>query len=377
MHSNSNSKAKFYQRTLAIFLTTLSLAAAAEIRIGQVAAFTGPVAAGVTEITKGAQLYFDGVNAQGGVNGQPIKLISVDDQFNPKLSAQKALELIEQQKVHALFLTRGTPHTQAIKPLLEKHQIPLIGPSTGAMVLHEPVDPWIFNVRATYQREAAKAIEHLVTIGITRIALLVTDDSFGEDALKGAARALKEAAMEPVLVTKVPREKADFKLIGKDLAAATPQAFLVIASARNTVSAIRSARDHGSTAQAVTLSNNASSGFIEELGELGRGTIVSQVFPNERSVAVPFVKNAMKQASQLGIKELSPAMLEGYAAAMVLTEGIRRAGNDVTPVKLRNALEGIRDLNLGGLEVSYSASDHTGLDFVDLSIIDATGRFRR
>lgn len=374
---NSNNGAKLFRTAIAAILTAFTLSAAAEIRVGQVAAFTGPVAAGVKEITKGAQLHFDGINARGGINGKKIRLISVDDQFNPKLSSQKALELIEQQKVHVLFLSRGTPHTQAIKPLLDKHRIPLIGPSTGAMVLHEPVDPWIFNVRATYQREAAKAIEHLITIGITRIALLVTDDSFGEDALQGATRALMAAKVEPVMVTKVPRENADFKLIGKDLAAATPQAFLVIASARNTVSAIKSARDHGSRAQAVTLSNNASSGFIEELGDLGRGTIVTQVFPNERSVAVPFVKSALKQASEMGINELSPAMLEGYAAAVVLTEGIRLCGNDVTPVKLRNALESIRNLDLGGLEVSYSDSDHTGLDFVDLSIIDATGRFRR
>lgn len=375
MHSIK--EAAFFRRTLAVVLTAASLSATAEIRIGQVAAFTGPVAAGVKEITKGAQLYFDGINAEGGIHGQPIRLISVDDRFDPRRSHEGALQLIEQQKVHALFLTRGTPHTQAIKPLLGKHQIPLIGPSTGAMALHEPVDPWIFNVRATYQREAAKAIEHLITIGITRIGLLVTDDSFGEDALQGATRALQKARLEPVLVMKLPREKADFKVIGKTLADATPQAFLVIASARNTVAAIGSAREHGSRAQAVTLSNNASSGFIEELGDLGRGTIVTQVFPNERSVAFPFVKNAMKRARELGVDALSPAMLEGYAAAMVLTEGIRLAGKDLTPVTLRNALENMRHLNLGGLEVSYSANDHTGLDFVDLSIIDATGRFRR
>lgn len=375
MHSNNG--ARFFRRIIATLLSALSLSAAAEIRVGQVAAFTGPVAAGVTEITKGAQLHFDGINARGGVNGKKIRLVSVDDQFNPKLSSQKALELIQQGKVHALFLTRGTPHTQAIKPLLNEHKIPLIGPSTGAMVLHEPVDPWIFNVRATYQREAARAIQHMITIGISRIALLVTDDSFGEDALKGAARAMQEAGVEPVLVTKFPREKADFKVIGRNLAASAPQAFLVIASARNTVSAIRSARDHGSRAQAVTLSNNASSGFIEELGELGRGTIVTQVFPNERSVAVPFVKRAIKEAHEQGIGALSPAMLEGYAAALVLTEGIRLCGNEVTPVRLRNALESIRGLDLGGLEISYGANDHTGLDFVDLSIIDAAGRFRR
>lgn len=375
MH-NSNG-AKLFRTTIAVFLTALSLSAAAEIRIGQVAAFTGPVAAGVKEITKGAQLHFDGVNANGGVNGRKIRLISVDDQFDPKLSNKGALELIEQHKVHALFLTRGTPHTQAIKPLLEKHQVPLIGPSTGAMVLHEPVSPWIFNVRATYQKEAAKAIEHLLTIGITRIGLLVTDDSFGEDALKGATRALQQARAEPVIVVKFPREKADFTAIGKALVASKPQAFLVIASARNTIAAIKSARGLKSSAQAVTLSNNASSGFIEELDELGRGTVVTQVFPNERSVASLFVRNALKLAKELGTEELSPAMLEGYAAAMVLTEGIKLAGNNVTPIRLRNALESISSFDLGGLEVSYSASDHTGLDFVDLSIIDAGGRFRR
>ncbi|MGE0349942.1 ABC transporter substrate-binding protein [Hydrogenophaga sp.] len=375
MHSIKG--APFFRIALAVALAAVSLSVGAEIRIGQVAAFSGPVAAGVKEITKGAQLYFDSVNAEGGINGQPIKLISVDDRFDPQRSHEGALELIEKQRVHALFLTRGTPHAQAIKPLLRKHQTPLIAPSTGAMVLHEPVDPWIFNVRATYQREAAKAIEHLVTIGITRIALLVTDDSFGEDALQGASRALQKARLEPVLVMKFPREKADFKRVGKTLADATPQAFLVIASARNTVAAIGSAREHGSRAQAVTLSNNASSGFIQELGDLGRGTIVTQVFPNERSVAFPFVKNALKRARELGVDELSPAMLEGYAAAMVLTEGIRLVGKDLTPVALRNALENMRNFNLGGLEVTYGANDHTGLDFVDLSIIDASGRFRR
>lgn len=367
----------FFRQALFMLLAGISVATAAEIRIGQVAAFTGPVAAGVQEITQGARLYFDHVNASGGIHGEQIRLISVDDRFDPQRSRQGALELIEEHEVLALFLTRGTPHTQAIQPLLGKHQVPLIAPSTGALVLHEPVDPWTFNVRATYQREAAKAIDHLFTTGITRIAIVATDDSFGEDALQGASRALQRARLEPALVLKIPRDKADFTAVGQAVASASPQAFLVFASARNTVATIQAARQHGSRAQAVTLSNNASSGFIDELGDLGRGTIVTQVFPNERSIAFPFVKRALQVARDQGVGGLSPAMLEGYAAAMVLTEGIRRAGKNPSRVQLRNALEGIRDFDLGGFSISYGTNDHTGLDFVDLSIIDAAGRFRR
>jgi len=69
--------------------------------------------------------------------------------------------------------------------------------------------------------------------------------------------------------------------------------------------------------------------------------------------------------------------MEGYAAAKVLVEGLRRAGPNPTPVALRNALESIRDFDMGGLKLSYSPSSHTGLDFADLSIVDANGRFRR
>lgn len=143
----------------------------AQIRIGQPSGFTGSVAAGVKENTEGAKLYLEAVNARGGVNGQKIELLSVDDAFDPKKTVEVARELIVQQKVMALFLNRGTPHAQALLPLLAEHQVPLVAPSTGAMAPHQPVNPWVFNVRATYQREAAKAIEHLASIGITRIAV--------------------------------------------------------------------------------------------------------------------------------------------------------------------------------------------------------------
>jgi branched-chain amino acid transport system substrate-binding protein len=355
----------------------LSQPAWAQLRIGQPSGFTGSVAAGVKENTEGAKLYLDAVNARGGVNGQKIELISVDDKFDPKLTVEVARELITKRGVLALFLNRGTPHAQALLPLLAEYKVPLVGPSTGAMALHQPVNPWVFNVRATYQREAAKAIEHLASIGVTRIAVLQTDDSFGADSAAGALKGFEKAGQKPLLLEKFPRDKPDFKALAQQVNQQQAQAVMVIGSAGNTAEAVKAIRAAGSRAQVVTLSNNASEGFIKLLGEHARGVIVTQVFPNERSLSSPLIKEASDLARAKGLPGVSPAMMEGYAAAKVLVEGLKRAGPDPTPAALRDALEGIRNFNLGGLTISYSPTSHTGLDFADLSIVDAGGRFRR
>lgn len=363
-------------------LTTLILSCAvvpawSQLRIGQPSGFTGSVAAGVKENTEGAQLYFDAVNAKGGVNGQKIELISVDDRFDPKVTVEVARDLIVQKKVLALFLNRGTPHAQALMPLLAEYKVPLVAPSTGAMVLHAPVHPWVFNVRATYQREAIRAIEHLAAIGMTRLAVLETDDSFGADAAAGAAKGFAEVKLSPVFQAKFPRENPVFTDLAGQVKASGAQAVLIFGSAGNTANAVKALRASGSRAQVVTLSNNASDGFIKLLGEHGRGVIVTQVFPYERSVASPLIKEAMDLAKARGLDTVSPAMMEGFAAAKVMVEGLRRAGGSPTPEKLRDALESIRNYDMGGLKVSYGPDNHTGLDFADLSIVDASGRFRR
>jgi ABC-type branched-subunit amino acid transport system substrate-binding protein len=142
-------------------------------------------------------------------------------------------------------------------------------------------------------------------------------------------------------------------------------------------SGVKALRAAGSSAQVVTLSNNASEGFIKLLGDSARGVVVTQVFPNERSVTYRLIKEAQELARAKGLPGVSPAMMEGFAAAKVLVEGLRRAGPKPTPTALRDALEGMHKFDLGGLEVSYSANDHSGLDFADLSIIGSDGKFMR
>jgi branched-chain amino acid transport system substrate-binding protein len=357
-------------------LTLLGAAtpSAAQIRIGQSAGFSGAVAASVKEATDGAKLYFDAVNARGGINGQKIELISLDDKFDPKLTVENAKKLIDQGVV-ALFLNRGTPHTQAIMPLLTEAKVPLVGPSTGAMVLHQPVHPWIFNVRATYQREAERVIKHLNLVGVERVAIVQVDDSFGADAVVGALRGFAEVSRKPTVHLKYDRSKPDFGPIMPKVIATDPQSVLFIGSGTAVIDGMKALRAAGSRAQLVTLSNNASGGFVKGLGEYARGTIVSQVLPYERSLSTPIVKEALELSK--GKMEVSPAMLEGFAAAKVLVEGLRRAGKDPSRASLQKALETFKRVDIGGLELSYSPTDHTGLDYADLSIIGADGKFKR
>ena len=243
-------------RALGVLAIAVSAAhAQSQILIGQSAGFTGAVAAGVKETTDGARLWIDSVNARGGVNGQKIELISLDDKFDPKIAAENARQLIEGRNVSAMFLTRGTPHTEAMLPMLDKHGVALVAPSTGAMVLHQPVRRNVFNVRATYQREAEKAITHLASMGITRIAVVLADDSFGADGLAGAQKGLAAAKLT-ALVEKFDRSKPDFSAIAPKITEGNIQAVMMIASGAAVVEGVKAFRTAGSKAQIVTLSNN-------------------------------------------------------------------------------------------------------------------------
>lgn len=358
------------------FFALSSLGAAAQILIGQTAGMTGSVAASVNETIVGAQLVIDAVNAQGGINGEKIEVLRMDDAFDVKRAGENARVLIEDKKVVALFMSRGTPHSQAIIPWLDRYDVALIGPSTGAMVLHKPLQKHVFNVRSTYQREAEKAVQHLLTIGVTRIAVVYVTDSFGTDALEGAMTGFKKAKAAPAVSVPADREKPDYAAIVPRIAGANAQAVVWIGSGLAVVDGIKALRAAGSTAQVVTLSNNASSGFIKQLGAASSGVIVTQVFPNERSIGQPMVKEALTLARAKGQSEVSPAALEGFASAKVLVEALRRAGPKPTRAKIVAALETMRNFDLGGLEVSYSPADHSGIDFAELSII-SEGKFKR
>ena len=346
------------------------------LRIGMVAGFSGPVAGIVQESAEGARLYFDAVNAQGGVKGQNIELITQDDKYQPALAAAAARSLAS-QGVLGLMLSRGTDPTEALLPVLKENRMPLIAPATGAASLREPVQPWVYHLRASYEREAERAVKHLAGIGVKRITIVQVSDPFGNDAGKGAIKGLDDMKLRALSHLRYDRNKPDLAPTMQAIAKAGIEAVVLIGPAYAVVEGVNALRAAGSTAHVATLSNNASSEFVKQLGENARGIVVTQLFPYERSTANPLVREALGLAKSAGRGELTPAQLEGFAAAKLVVETLKRSsGKDVSRESFAKALDGAR-VDLGGLQVHYSEKDHNGLEFTDVSIVGPDGKFWR
>lgn len=346
------------------------------ILIGQTVGVTGTVAAPVKEMNEGANAYFSTVNQQGGIYGRKIQLLTLDDKFDPKLTLSNAETLITKERVFALFQGRGTPHTKGIMPMLAAHNIPLVAPSTGATVLHEPVHRYVFNIRAKYHSEIEKVVEHLSTTGIKRIGLLHVDDAFGDDALDGFTRAMTTHKISPAAVIKFDRVKPNYEVTAKEVINAAPAAIIIASSTTNTVNVIKAIRANGGLMQILTLSNNSSEAFIKDLGDAGLGVIITQITPAPHLISTPLGQEFQIAAKAFGATISYPA-IEGFMNAKVLVDALRRAGKNPTRDKFIVALESMKRVDFGGLMVTYSAQDHTGSEFVELTMIAKNGRLVR
>lgn len=343
------------------------------ILIGQTVGVTGTVAGPVKETNEGAQAYFKAVNKAGGVFGRKIELRTLDDKFDPGEAFKNAKTLIEKDGVFAMFQGRGTPHVQGLVPLLEQHGVPLIAPSTGSTVFHQPVNRWVFNVRAKYHDEIAKAVAYLKSTGIQNIGLLHVDDAFGKDALAGYEKAINRNGLKTGTIVKFDRVKPNYDATAEEVNKSAPQALIIASSAKNTVEAIKAIRAKGGAMQLLTLSNNSSEAFVKDLGKTGSGVLVTQVTPSPAVLSTALGKE-FKAAAQASGATLSYAAMEGFLNAKVLVEGLKRAGKTPTREGLVKALESMQNVDIG-VPISYSAADHTGSEFVDLTMISRDGRF--
>ncbi|HYC41388.1 MAG TPA: ABC transporter substrate-binding protein [Noviherbaspirillum sp.] len=367
----------------ALLLTGAAFSASAEegvtdttILIGQTVGVTGTVAGPVKEMNEGAMAYISLVNRQGGVHGRQIVMKIMDDKFDPALTLANAETLIKKERVFGLFQGRGTPHTQGILPLLEQYNVPLLAPSTGASVFHSPVNRLLFNIRAKYQDEITKAVEHFTTIGIQRISLLHVDDAFGKDGLEGFQKAMEARKLKPVAITSFSRVNPDYKATAAEVIKADPTALIIVSSAKNTAEVIKAIRAQGSQMQIMTMSNNSSQAFVDDLGPASAGVIVTQITPAPHLLSTPLGQEFARVQKE-SKATVSYAAMEGFVNAKVLVEALRRTGPNLTRAGFMKALESMQRVDFGGLMVTYGPNDHTGSEFVELTMIGKNGRFVR
>ena len=345
------------------------------ILIGQSAALSGPAQELGKEMKAGAEAYFNYVNKKGGIYGRQIKLISLDDGYEPDRAAANTKKLIEEHHVLALFGYVGTPTSNAALPIFTEAKVPFIGPFTGAQSLREPFNRNIFHVRASYFDETEAIIDHLVRQGISRIGVFYQNDAYGKAGLAGVERALKARNLNIVASATVERNSVDVAKAVETLAPSKTAVIVMISAYKSCASFIKAMKKAGATQQYWNVSFVGSKALAAELGDEGRGVQISQVVPFPWSETVPVV--AEYQARIGGPESYSFTSLEGYLAAKVLVEGLRRAGKNPTREGLIDKLSAIGKLDLGGFIVSYSGKDHSGSKYVDLTIISKNKTFKR
>lgn len=345
------------------------------ILIGQTVGLTGAVAAPVREMNEGNKAYLDQINKQGGVYGRKIEIRTLDDKFSPALTLANAETLIKKDLVFALFQGRGTVHTQKILPLLEANHVPLLAPGSGASMFHQPVHPLLFNVRAKYQDEVRKAVEHFATLGMT-ISILIVDDAAGLDGLEGFKKAMGARKLTPVSISKFARVNPDVQAAAAEVIKHQPGALIIVGSSKDTIAVIKAIRAQGGNMQIMTMSNNSSDAFVKSLGPAGTGVIVSQITPAP-DLMTTRLGQEFKLAAKASGATISYTAMEGYINAKVLVEGLRRAGRNLTRDGFIHALESMQHVDLGGILITYSDEDHSGSEFVELTMIGKNGRFIR
>ena len=370
-----------FYRTLggaaALVLAPALRAQSDRILLAQSAPFTGPAAQLGIQFHQGARVCFDQLNAQGVMHRRPIELVKLDDGYEPERCAENTRKLLAQDPL-ALFGYIGTPTSLAALPLATAAKAPFFAPFTGAMALRQPFNRYAFHVRASYNDETALIVRQLTALGLKKIAVFWQNDAYGKAGLDGVELALAAQGLKPVAQATVERNTVNVAQAVKALVPARPDAVVQISAYKSCAAFIRAARAAGYGGTFYNVSFVGTQALADELGKDAAGVVVSQVVPSPYSARKAIVRefiDAVKKAG--GDNQANYSSLEGYIAAKVLIEGMRRAGAaKLGRENLIGGLEAIGDESFGGFSVGFSPTDHVASKFVELSMLTGDGRVR-
>jgi ABC-type branched-subunit amino acid transport system substrate-binding protein len=368
---------------LALILLAAAGAAGAQgvtpttILLGQSVPLSGSNKGLGDDIRNGALAYFKKVNDAGGVNGRKIELLSLDDGNDVKRSGENARKLLEENSVLALFGYASATLSRPALPFVEKNRAPFLAPFTGADPMRV-FNKYVYNMRASYADELEKIVDHYTRFGIKRFAIVHYDDVVGKENYAAVDRALKQRNLSPVSAAAFKdRAKPDIETGVKDVLKGDPDVIILTTLYKATSDFVKMARKAGSNAQMVSNSFPGSTSLAKELGKDGVGVVIAQVVPSPTFTAIPVLPEYRAAIEKLlGAQEYSFTSLESFIAAKVVVEAIRRAGTNLTRDTLMAALDNMSSYDAGGYVVSFSAKNHNGSKFVDLTMIGTDLKFK-
>jgi len=378
-----------------------------EVLMGMSSAFSGPAQQLGTRMKLGIDTGFAQINDAGGIAGRQLRLVALDDGYEGTKALENVTELLEQRKVFGVIGNVGTPTAQQALPYVLKNRTLFFGAFTGAGLLRkDPPDRHVFNYRASYQDETAKMVHYLLDvkrIDPHRIVVFAQHDSYGDAGYDGAAKMLRKAGHGDVDLLRLNYERntvdvdaAVKALVRYDAAISTTrqrngqeivrqkhpvEAVIMVGTYKAAAKFIQKVRDEKLDPLFLNVSFVGSNALAEGLKELGPkyadGVIVTQVVPHYESEATGVLH--YREALHKYHPDQHPDFisLEGYVVSQLFAEGLRRAGRDLTTEKLVDALESIKDYDVGiGSVMSFGLSEHQASHKVWGTVMDAQGQFR-
>ena len=354
---------------------------AADLVVAQIAPLSGVLASTGKQMVLGGKIYFDSVNASGGIHGAKIRHLVLDDGYKVDETVRLTREVLAKPEVVALFGFAGTANVGKLLSdgVLDAGGAPLVAPYTGGEVLRNPFNPWIFHVRAGYVDETEHMVKQVTTLGMKRVAVMYQDDAFGKAGLAGVEAAL--AARQLKLAVAAPYERNTDKVeeAVRLISASDAQAVIMISVNRSTAAFVKRYREAGGGAQLYNISVVDPAELVKLAGIKNvHGLGISQVVP------YPFAPNtAVVREYQALLKKYAPqesinyTSFEEFLGAKVLVEGLRRAGPNPTRARLVKALESMERYDLGGTSVGYSPENRIGSRFVEVTVIGGSGKLMK
>jgi ABC-type branched-subunit amino acid transport system substrate-binding protein len=348
-----------------------------EIRLGASVVLSGPLGPQTQEFGQGSRLYFDAVNAAGGVHGRKIVYTTLDDGFDVKRAVENTRQLIEEQGVFIIYNSTGTAQTGAILPLAEASRTIIFGPVTGATAFRQKVNPYLFHVRASYADEARRIVSHLVETGISRVTVVYQDDGLGKTLLAELQQAAAAVKIKLDAEVKIDPKAPDYTAAAAAAERAQPQAVL-LGIAGGTLSNFIKATLKTSVRPSFYGFSVANVDLIRrDLQEQSRGIVLAQIMPPLRNTTIPVVAEYHRLLREKDPSAVPSAFqLEGFVHAKLLVEGLRRAGRNLSTASFIKAMEEAGEISFGRFAARYSPSTHNGSSYVELAIIDNAGQLR-
>jgi len=348
-----------------------------EIRLGASAVLSGPLGPQTLEFGEGSRLYFDAVNAAGGVHGRKITYTTLDDGFDVKRAVDNTRKLIDEQGVFMIYNNTGTAQTGAILPLAEESRTIVFGPVTGATAFRNKVNPYLFHVRASYADEARRIVSHLQETGISRVTVVYQDDGLGKTLLAELQQAAAAAKISLNAEVKLDPKAPDYASAAAATERAQPQAVLLGVAGGTMTNFIKATLQTSlrPTFYGFSIANVDS--IRRDLKEQARGIVLAQVMPPLRNTTIPVVAEYHR-----ALREKNPSaapsafQLEGFVHAKLLVEGLRRAGRNLSTASFIKAMEDAGEISFGRFAAKYSPSSHNGSSYVELAIVDSIGQLR-